>query len=279
MNKKTKKIIIVVSILLVVYLFIPFFRNPLSDMITRMQVKNYLEENYNGMGYEIQNAEYNYVEPGYRYTVAVPGSTDRHFEIYTKKYGGSLYDTFDMDVALNFNVADRLRQEYHDMVAPLLEDETAIARISGYGSGYIHCETRKGIEAEREFDGKYTRYTLAVEDLIPDHEYDINDVAKDHGRIVLHIEREDISYRDASEILLKVKEIMDSAEIAFKYVDLVLSTPHTGIGDGSTVGGEIAVRSFLYQDIYEEGLAERVENAYKEYMEFYGEPITYFGEE
>ena len=111
MNRKTKKIIIIASVLLVVYLFIPFFRNPLSDMITRMQVKNYLEENYAGMGYEIRGVEFNYVEPGYRYVVAVPGSIDRHFEIYTKKYGGAFYDTYDTAVELNFNVADRLRQE------------------------------------------------------------------------------------------------------------------------------------------------------------------------
>lgn len=279
MSKKTKKIIIVVSILIMVYLFIPFFRNPLSDMITKMQVKNYLRENYAGMGYEIESSEYSYVEPGYRYVVAVPGSIDRHFEIYTKKYGGAFYDTYDTDVALNFNVADRLRQEYHDMISPLLEDETVFSCISGYGGGYIHCETSKGIEAEMEFDGKYTRYTLAVEDLIPDHEYDINEIAKDHGRIVLHLEREKISYKDAAEVLLKLRQIMDSEGIAFKYADVILSTPYTGIGDGSTVGGEIAIRSFLYDDIYEEGLTGRVEKAYKEYMEFYGEPITYLGEE
>lgn len=278
MNKKTKKIIIIASVLMVVYLFIPFFSNPLSDMITRMQVKNYLEENYAGMGYEIESFGFNGLESHYRYTVSIPGSTDKRFDIRLEKYGGVYLDTYDTDVELNINTSDRIYEEYYRAVKGAVDINDIISGEEyGSVSGFVEF-------ASKEDYGKYDDipdYAYFYEDLVPEKEYDINEMGKHHGKIFVSINNvEDLSYKRAAEVLLRVKDELDKAGIEFYCAYVALSSPPSGpYGEAQYMDPYITVNDMPYDEIYEEGLSERVEANYKAYLESTGDPLTYFGEE
>ncbi len=278
MSKKTKKIIIVVSVLLLVYLFIPFFRNPLSDLVSRVSVQRYLDENYAGMGYEIESFGFNGLDVHYRYTAAIPGRQDMHFDIYSGKYGGVYLDTYETDVVLNTNTADRIWDEYFDLIE-------SSADIHDIISGEEHGSVSGHMEfASKEDYGKYEDipdYAYFYEDLTPDKEYDINEMAKHHGQIFVSINNvEDLSYKRAAEVLLWVKEELDKAGVGFYCAYVSLSSPPSGpYGEAQYMDPYIAVNDMPYSEIYEEGLAQRVEANYKAYLESTGDPLTYFGEE
>ncbi len=278
MNKKTKKIIIIVSILLVVYLFIPFFRNPLSDMITRMQVKNYLEENYAGMGYEIESFGFNGLDSYYRYTVSIPGSKDKRFDIRLGRYGGVYLDTYDTDVSLNFNTSERMWDEYFRLVEGAVDINDIISGEEyGSVSGFMEF-------ASKEEYGKYDdipEYAYFYEDLVPEKEYDVKEMGTNHAQIFVSINHvEDLSYKRAAEVLLWVKEELDRAGIGFYCVYVSLFSPPSGpYGEAQYMDPYIAVKDMPYDEIYEEGLAERVKANYIAYLESTGDVQTYFGEE
>lgn len=284
MNKKARKRIIIISIILILYLLIPFCNNPLSDFITRREVENYLEENYSGMGYEIESRGYNFLESNYRYTVSVPGSKDDYFNIHIKKYGGIYLDGYKDAQKHGIyeaqrNASQRLYSEYDRCVEDALDINEILVSGQSYGNVYgtFEFSTKKEYE---EYDS-IPDYVIFYDDLTADKEYDVKELGKNHGRVIISIQHEEnISYRRAAEILLWAKEKLDNAGIGCYCIYISLRTPPSGeYGEAQYMDPYIAVNDMPYGEIYEEGLAEKVEENYKAYLESTGDPLTYFGEE
>ena len=61
----------------------------------------------------------------------------------------------------------------------------------------------------------------------------------------------------AAEILMEVKHLMDAGGVAFYAIDLVLEYPKP-VDDSPRKEGRVETMEFLYDDIYEEGMVERV---------------------
>ncbi len=70
--------------------------------------------------------------------------------------------------------------------------------------------------------------------------------------------------KKASEVLLHLKEIFDKEEIPFYAIDFVLEKPRKDYGTPNESMEEIRVNDFLYSDIYEAGLEERLTKAVEE---------------
>ncbi|MBR6800442.1 MAG: hypothetical protein IKM61_01635 [Eubacteriaceae bacterium] len=283
MNKRTKKILIIISIILIIYLLIPFCKNPVSDFITRREVENYLQENYPGMGYEIISSGFNFLESHYRYTVAIPGSKDDHFDIHIKKYGGIYLDGYKTAQKFNIyeaqiNAAQRLYTEYDRIVESAL-DINEILSDGSHGTVYGTFEfaTRKEYEEHNDIPV----YAYFYDDLVADKEYDVKEMGRDHGRVIISVQHEEnISYRRVAEIILWAKEKLEDADIGCYCIYVSISSPPSG-EDGSAqyMDPYIAVNDLPYTEITEENLVKKVEENYKAYLESTGDPLTYLGEE
>ncbi|MBE6039176.1 MAG: hypothetical protein E7218_08295, partial [Anaerofustis stercorihominis] len=278
MNKKTKKIIMIVLILVLIYFAIPFFRNPLSDFVSRTSVERYLDENYADMGYEIESFGYNGLDINYRYTVAIPGSMDRHFDIYIKKYGKIYLDEYknfeenggDVFAA---NVGRRLNAGYWEIVENALDtDMIMLPSEYGFSSGSIEFATKEAIE---KYD-YIPDYACPYEDLVPDEVYDLQEMGSRHGKVNVFVNHaEELSYERMAEVLLWVRDELDSAGIGFCCVYASIDTPPSGeYGEAQPSDPYIAVNDFPYAEIYEENLAQRVEANYKAYLDESGDPQT-----
>lgn len=77
------------------------------------------------------------------------------------------------------------------------------------------------------------------------------------GHLVLYADNDTISVEETDRIMLDFKSRFDDADIPFYAMDYVLRHPRTE--DGTFGDEEIRIHEFLYQDIHEEGLTDRIE--------------------
>ena len=103
---------------------------------------------------------------------------------------------------------------------------------------------------------------MLLNELELNKEYDIKALAEKQGHISLSAEVDEANTETLAEILLKVKRIADNNGIPFYTIQVSLFKA----GEFST---DLVVRQFLYSDIYEEGLTERVEKEVEETRAYY----------
>jgi hypothetical protein len=68
-----------------------------------------------------------------------------------------------------------------------------------------------------------------------------------------------VTYEKAAEILLNTKDLMDGAGISFYSIHFVLQYPsYDAEESGKRPEGRIELQNFLYTDIYEDGMLQRI---------------------
>ena len=97
--------------------------------------------------------------------------------------------------------------------------------------------------------------------------YDIKEMGARAGHLILYVDNDIISVEEAARIMLDFRSMFDEADIPFYAMDFVLRHPRTE--DGKSDDEEIRINDFLYQDIYEEGLADRIEIAIEQTAAYY----------
>ena len=103
-----------------------------------------------------------------------------------------------------------------------------------------------------------------------DKKYDIRELAKTAGYLVIYVEDELVTMERAAEVLLQLKELFDQRNVPFYAIDFVLEYPRKEEG-GNIKEGRVNVEGFLYSDIYEEGLVERIRSADEKLNAYYEE--------
>ncbi|MBQ3008875.1 MAG: hypothetical protein IJD80_04720, partial [Oscillospiraceae bacterium] len=131
------------------------------------------------------------------------------------------------------------------------------------------------------YEGVYEKYVyethtgkikgMPQEEVILDKEYDYHDISYKYGHVVLYALHEDVSVEKACEILLDVKEKLNEKNLGFYSIDFVLQKPRKKDGMPSDDESRINVDYFLWNDIYEEGLEERVQTAHDLLEKHYAE--------
>ena len=114
-------------------------------------------------------------------------------------------------------------------------------------------------------------YGIKMSDLELDKKYNVKELAKTAGHIVFYAQDEEISFKKASEILLTLKEFLDKADVPFYAIDFVLEKPRNEDETPNEDRTTINTANFLYSDIYEEGLDERLEQEHNALMNYYKE--------
>ena len=254
MMKKILKFIGITLILLfigaVCYFANAFFGNPVSYFLANYAAKEHIQNNYEGTDYEIERVAYSFKTGDYYAYLSSPTNIDGDFMLTIDYKGKIEYDNYSLRVDGRANTEGRLLEEYRLMV------EEGI---------FAHLELKRGYSqimfSFDEGDKKHND-ALLLNELELNKEYDIKALAEKQGHISLSAEVDEANTETLAEILLKVKRIADNNGIPFYTIQVSLFKA----GEFST---DLVVHQFLYSDIYEEGLTERVEKEVEETRAYY----------
>ena len=225
--------------------------NPISKVVATNTAEKHIEENYADKDFEIERVTFSFKDGYYHAFIYSPSSIDSDFTILVDMWGKLRYDTYEDRVLSGGNTADRISRDYRAAVDKVL-DSQAFPYNEHIGYGDFDFYPRVHLE-----EYSVPEYALITEDLTLDAFYDVNELGAKHGKLTIYIDDDTVSYERLSEILLDVRRIFDESGVKFYVIDCVLEYQKNE-DSSKKQEGRVEVREFLYADIYEDGMVERV---------------------
>ena len=224
--------------------------NPVSYLLAKNTAEKHLEANYADQNFVLERVSFSFKDGQYHAYVTSPSSLDSDFTMLINLWGKLRYDTYEDRVLNRGNTADRLRDDYRAMVDAILDNPTFPYFVDiGFGELVF-------VEKTYADDPTVPDYAILANDLTLDGVYNVNEMGATAGKLTLYATDDTVTHQRLAEILLTVRDRFDRAGVRFYAVDLVLEYPKSE--DGTFRDGRVEVMEFLYSDIYEEGLVERV---------------------
>ena len=250
---KIRKYIIIVTLGIVIFFVLSFINgfvgNPISKMLVNQAAQKYVEQHYADFGLTMDKAVYNLKDGKYHVNVISKTSIDTHFSIAFSGTGKFIDDEYKELVLSKWNTAQRLDDAYRKLADTVLESEDF-----PYDSDIAFGEMMdKGINTD---------------ELEIDKKYNIKELARTKGDIILYVYSNTLDVPTLTQTLLDVKKLFDQKDVPFNTIDLTLQTPRSK--DQKTTDS-IEILDFLYQDIYAEGLQDRVQNNVDKTKAYYQE--------
>ena len=238
--------------------------NPISKVMATNTAEKHIEENYADKDFEIERVTFSFKDGYYHAFIYSPSSIDSDFTILVDMWGKLRYDTYEDRVLSGGNTADRISRDYRAVVDKVL-DSQAFPYNEHIGYGDFDFYPRVHLE-----EYSVPEYALITEDLTLDAFYDVNELGAKHGKLTIYIDDDTVSYERLSEILLDVRSIFDDAGVKFYVIDCVLEYQKNE-DSSKKKEGRVEVREFMYADIYEEGMVERVKASDEAAKAYYAE--------
>lgn len=271
MKKIWKKIALIIALLLILGLGVfanALVGNPISKLLAKQTATKQLKEVYWDTDFRIERISYSFKDGNYYIHISSPSSIDSHFTICTNMGGKLLYDSYESRVVTRQNTADRINTEYRELVESVLKSPmVSFTSDIWFGDIAFISETYEIID-------DFPACSIISETLELDKIYDVREFGKQAGVLVVYIQDEIVTIERAAELLLEIKYIMDSNDIPFYAIDFELKYPKPENEELIVEWREkptIDILEFLYEDIYEEGLIERVKVANQETIAYYEE--------
>ena len=267
MKKKAVKIILsVLSLLLVAVIAFfanAFFGNPVSKMLAEKAAEKHLLEVYPDSDFEVDNVSFNFKSTNYNAHIVSPSSIDSEFSLIFDLTGNLLADSYETSVTQRGNTSLRIGFAYREAAEAVFEnaDFSFEAHISFGDIEFVPSQYKN--------EPSTPDYALVTDELILDAEYDINELGKKAGHLTVYAYDDIVSAGRLSVMLLELRRVFDEAKLPFYVVDFVLEYPRNE--DGTQKEGRVEVMNFLYNDIYEKGLTERVEQSNAKAVAYYAE--------
>ncbi len=265
MKKKTLKIcaaLLAFALIGFVLVFASaFMGNPLSKLIVSINSKNYIEKNYSDLDLVADSPFYSFKTGGYSVYVRSESSVDTHFNLSYDIWGRLEYDSYENDVLTKNNTFGRINDDYFKAVNSA-EDTLPVECDIFFGD--IEC--RDYVETGFDGEPRHEPFGYSLDELIMDGTYDTKETGKKAGRLTAYAVSNDGSAENAAEMLLKITEHLESRGIYFYAVDFVIRSPRI---EGQSRDNLFNIECFLRSDIYEDGLAERLQKADEELDEYY----------
>ena len=238
--------------------------NPISKAMATNTAEKHLEENFADKDFEIERVTFSFKDGYYHAFIYSPSSIDSDFTILVDMWGKLRYDTYEDRVLSGGNTADRISRDYRAVVDKVL-DSQAFPYNEHIGYGDFDFYPRVHLE-----EYSVPEYALITEDLTLDAFYDVNELGAKHGKLTIYIDDDTVSYERLSEILLDIRRIFDDSGVKFYVIDCVLEYQKNE-DSSKKKEGRVEVREFMYADIYEEGMVERVKASDEEAKAYYAE--------
>lgn len=269
--KKCIRIIGIVLLIALIAVLIWFgnvmLGNPVSHALASKAAKAYLSDRFSDTDYEMERITYSFKDGRYHAFMVSPTSIDGNFSVCFSMLGEYCYDIYD-SVQNGWNTAQRLNSEYRKLTDTILNDPALPydnTQVYSIMFGELEIYPKEYIDDPNVHD--IPDYSLVQDDLELNKIYDIKELGAKAGHLVLYVDNDIISVEEAARIMLDFRSIFDEVDIPFYAMDFVLRHPRTE--DGKLDDEEITINDFLYQDIYEEGLTERIEIAIEETAAYY----------
>ena len=238
--------------------------NPISKAMATNTAEKHLEENFADKDFEIERVTFSFKDGYYHAFIYSPSSIDSDFTILVDMWGKLRYDTYEDRVLSGGNTADRISRDYRAVVDKVL-DSQAFPYNEHIGYGDFDFYPRVHLE-----EYSVPEYALITEDLTLDAFYDVNELGAKHGKLTIYIDDDTVSYERLSEILLDIRRIFDDSGVKFYVIDCVLEYQKNE-DSSKKKEGRVEVREFLYFDIYEDGMVERVKASDEAAKAYYDE--------
>ena len=270
MKKPVKIAIIILAIVLVAGLLWfgnAMFGNPVSHALATKAAKAFLSDRFSDTDYQMERITYSFKDGRYHAFMSSPTNIDGDFSVSFTMLGKYHYDTYN-SVLGGFNTAQRLNSEYRKLTDTILNDPALPydnTQIYSIMFGELEIYPREAFEDPNVTD--VPAYAIVQDDLELNKIYDIKELGAKAGHLILYVDNDTISVEEAARIMLDFRSIFDEAAIPFYAMDFVLRHPRTE--DGKSDDEEIRINDFLYQDIHEEGLTERIEIAIEQTVAYY----------
>ena len=269
--KKRIRIIGIVLLIALIAVLIWFgnvmLGNPVSHALASKAAKAYLSDRFSDTDYEMERITHSFKDGRYHAFMVSPTSIDGDFSVCFSMLGEYCYDTYD-SVQDGWNTAQRLNSEYRKLTDTILNDPALPydnTQVYSIMFGELEIYPKEFIDDPNVHD--IPDYSLVQDDLELNKIYDIKELGVQAGHLILYVDNEVISVEETARIMLDFRSMFDEADIPFYAMDFVLRHPRTE--DGQSDDEEIRINDFLYQDIYEEGLTERIEIAIEETAAYY----------
>lgn len=266
--KRSSKIILALIVLAPVLFF---FGNPISYLLIPVRGNAYLAETYPELDVEIQDVGYDFKVGGWSAMAISPTSRDTWFPVYIDGWGNVEGDGYRL-VESGSTTAERIAKDYRELAEPILENVPLSCSISFADMTFMGGREYYTVAGP---DGETLNYTmekdygLNVGGLELDADYDAAELGAMHGRITIYIHDKEVTVERAAEVLLELKDYFLEAGLPFRGIHLTLCEPLNE--NGQNVGEQIALKDFLYEDIYEEGLVDRVRANWEEVQTHYAQ--------
>lgn len=267
MRKMTKVLIIVGCVVIVgggLWFANGIYGNPISKMMAKNSAEKYITDTYSGRDFEIEDVFYSFKDGFYHVEIKSPSSIDTHFTVAVN-WRKVVYDSYEDEVLSGWNTYERIDNEYMQMVERIFSSSD-FPLVSDINFGTFEL-----IDEESTLEYYEPDYGVQLEKLELDKRYDIKELAETKGHIIFYAQDDEISFTKASELLIIVKNSLDEANIPFYAIDFILEKPRTSEGTANEDETSIQTANFLYSDIYEDELAERIKKAHDELMEYYAD--------
>ena len=238
--------------------------NPISKAMATNTAEKHIEENYADKDFEIERVTFSFKDGYYHAFIYSPSSIDSDFTILVDMWGKLRYDTYEDRVLSGGNTADRISRDYRAVVDKVL-DSQAFPYNEHIGYGDFDFYPRVHLE-----EYSIPEYALITEDLTLDAFYDVNELGAKHGKLTIYIDDDTVSYERLAEILLDIRRIFDDSGVKFYVIDCVLEYQKNE-DSSKKQEGRVEVREFLYADIYEDGMVERVKASDEAAKAYYAE--------
>lgn len=248
-------ILVLVSALGFAWLGNALFGNLISRLLAENTAKKHLAAAYSGMDFYIEGIGYSFKDANYHAFIRSHSSIDTEFTLYITMLGRLRLDTYD-DVLSGFNTALRLERAYRVLADTVLEDPS-FPYACHIAFGTLEIYPQEMIEDPNAKD--VPQYAIHRNALVIDGDYDIRELGRKAGHLIIYVEENVVNAQRAGEIMLDIKARFDSAEIPFAAMDFTLWYPKAE--DGRRPEGEVSVAHFPYDAIYTQGMRGRVEEA------------------
>ncbi|MBQ6601277.1 MAG: hypothetical protein IIX36_06505, partial [Clostridia bacterium] len=232
---------------------IPYTYSDVNLKEASVQVK------YADRDFYIDRVVYDFKGGDYNIFVLSPSSPDSSFSISASFDGKIRWDSYEDRVLSMSNTAERINREYRQALDNVFESTTfPYETFIAYGD--IEFVNDENVDQPFISD-----YAILMSGLELDGYYDIGELGRKAGRVIVHIYDKDVSIKRLSEVLLGIKAALNKSGVEFKAIDCVIEPPkpEEGYADGYNTDSRVEVMQFFSDDIYEEGLEERVAQADK----------------
>ena len=230
------------------------YGNPIAKKEAKRKSQAYLDEFFGDRDLYIEDISYNMSATAYDVRVKSRSSADTWFDLVWRD-GELIHESYEYRVLDKGNTVTRINKEYGEKA------EKALKLLNlNYDVMLEHGQI------EFVWEGRAApEYALRQEDLVLDGNYDVMELGAQAGHLSVWIRDAEVTEERAAEILMDIRKTMEEQKVRFYVLDFELRYPPQSEEQYKMAQGEVfetvRLEAFRYEDIYAEGLVERVREA------------------